>query len=203
MKRIKLPIDTTLFCQVDLENIDSQNIQVIDGRKFISLAKIDVSTGHKEIEIARDNGAQIVYGLLSIEHKINNILAEYLFGATLGSPKPKKDFFVNEILQSNRFDYSFKKELLSTIVNECNLLAGQDKDILQSRLKSIMTWRNAFAHGHLSADSSQVCYLKYYSGGNNTIVLDESFWSGVETCFKELNELLKKFKFQNEENKPE
>lgn len=200
MKRIKLPIDTTLFCQFDLKNIDPQSIQVIDGKKVISFAKIDISAGHKEIEIARDNGAQIVYGLLSVEHKINSILAEYLFGPTLGSPKPKKDFFVNEVLQSNRFDYSFKKELLSTIVSECNLLVGQDKDVLQSHLKKIMTWRNAFAHGHLSADNAQVCYLKYYLGGNKSIVLNDDFWTEVEVCFQQINELFKKLKFPNEES---
>lgn len=202
MKRIKLSMDTTLFCQVDLKNIDSQNIQVIDGRKFISFPKIDVSAGHKEVEIARDNGAQIVYGLLSIEHKINSILAEYLFGPTLGSPKPQKDFFVNEILQSNKFDYSFKKELFIKIMNDHNLLIKEDRGILQENLKKIMTWRNAFAHGFLSADNLQECYLKYYSGGNKSIVLNDDFWTEVEVCFQQINELFKKLKFPNEESTP-
>lgn len=200
MKKIKLPIDTTLFSQVDLKNIDSQNIQELDGMKVIHLGKIDVAVGHKEIENARDNGAQIVYGLLGIEHRIESILAEYLFGPTLGMPKPKEDFFINEILQSNRFDYSFKKELLNRIVNDENLLSGADKDILQNNLKKIMTWRNAFAHGHLRADNYQVCYLDYYSGSKNTIELSDEFWSEVESSFKQADELLKKIKLNSEKS---
>lgn len=203
MKKIKLPIDTTVFCQVDLKNINSQNIQDLGGMKVIHLAKIDVSAGHKEIGTARDNGAQIVYGLLSVEHRIETILAEYLFGPILGNPKPKKDFFVNEILQSNRLEYSFKKELLNRIVNSEDLLPGEDKDTLQNNLKKIMTWRNAFAHGHLRTDNSQVCYLDYYSGSKNTIVLNDEFWIEVESSFKKIDELLRKLKLNSEESTTE
>ena len=203
MKEIKLPIDSTFVHKVDLKNIDPKNVQVLDGKKVISFGEIDIGLGQKEIEIARKNGAQIVYALLSVEHRIENVLAEYLFGPTLGIPKPRKDFFSNEILQSDRLDFSFKKELLNKIVNDSKLLIGQDKDILQRNLKKIVAWRNAFAHEHLSVDNSQICYLKYYSGGNKSLILNDDFWTEVEVCFQQIDELFKKFKFPDEENTPE
>ncbi len=203
MKKIKLPIDTTLFCQTDLENIDPQNIQNLGNTKVIRLGTINVAAGCKEVELARDNGVQIVYGLLSIEHRMENILSEYLFGPTLGTSKPKKDFFVNEILQSSKVDYFFKKELLNKIIDEHNLLIGRDRDILQNNLKKIMTWRNAFAHGHLRADNFQGCFLDYYSGGQKTEVLNDDFWIGVEDSFKQIVELLKKLKLNDKKETTE
>ena len=200
MKRIKLQIDNTLFCQIDLKNINPQNIQDLSGMKLIQLARIDVCAGQSELEVARDNGSQIVYALLSVEHRIESILAEYLFGPISGVPKPKKDFFVNDILQSSKFDYSFKKELLNKVINDQNLLIGEDKDILQKNLGKIMTWRNAFAHGNLRADNAQICYLEHYSVAKATIILSDEFWLEVEDVFKQINELLKKIRLNGDKD---
>jgi len=53
----------------------------------------------------------------------------------------------------------------------------------------------------LRADNSQVCNLEYYSGGKNNIVLSDEFWAEVENSFKQIDELLKKVRLKNYEEK--
>lgn len=192
MKRIRISISNTFSQTIDTQNIDTQKVQNIDGKMILHLGTINISSEQPEFEIVRDNGAQILYGVLSIEQKIESILSYYLFGPVLGVPKPEKDFFNNAILQTDKFTFSFKKSLLSKIIDKHDFLIGEDKDRLQGNLDAIMRWRNAFAHGHLIKDNSRGFTLNYYAGIKKTLLLDDPYWQEVENCFSETEKLFKK-----------
>jgi len=188
MKRIKLPISNTFRSSVlDMREVTKR----LTCGETVHFENPDFGKGSAELEIASDNGAQIVYATVNIENKLDEILALYFFGAGQGLNE-RKSFFVNQVLQSSRFDFVFKRELTNNVVNELELLEGKDKDDLQKNLKRIMDWRNAFAHGSFECDYLHVIHLKYFSGGRKHIDLNDDYWGEVEKCFNDTISLLKK-----------
>lgn len=190
MKIIKLPITNTLSMTLDSQNAKTE---VVNGMKMIKFGVLDVAASHNELEVVRDNGAQILYAVLSIERRIESTLSNYLFGFVLGTPKPERDFFNNEIVQTDKITFSFKINLLNQIITTNNFLSAEDKNQLVENLNLMMHWRNAFAHGHLNKDNLRGVELHYYSGGNKVFLLDDVFWGKVESCFVATEELWKKF----------
>jgi len=53
-----------------------------------------------------------------------------------------------------------------------------------------MFYRNAFAHGNISADMSNGVTLNYHSNGHKQDILVDDFWDKLETFFKNSNLLL-------------
>jgi len=113
----------------------------------------------------------------------------------------KRAIFERDILQSSALTFHSKKELIAKIINPNDLLHGQDKNKVQSYLRNIMDWRNAFAHGKIHYDNMAGCFINYYSGSMRTLHLDNKYWDEVEISFREcstllnslLNEIDKKF----------
>jgi hypothetical protein len=80
---------------------------------------------------------------------------------------------------------------VTKIINNERLLAGKQKSAAQEHLRTIMEWRNAFAHGKIQHDTQMGCFVRYYSGGTKTLSLTDKYWDEVEKTFQECVELLK------------
>jgi hypothetical protein len=63
--------------------------------------------------------------------------------------------------------------LVAKLVNDGQLLSGNWKNSLQSDLKKIMGWRNAFAHGKIKHDNRAGCYVVHYSGQPKQLLLTD------------------------------
>ena len=172
----------------EIQKIIEQNGGIYSSIKK-GLSYLVIGEGAKEIEVARENGAQVVYATTSIEQRLEEIILTYFFGPFV-NPDDRRDFFIHNVLQSSSLQYSFKKELVSKIIEQCSLLEGKVKSKLQDNLKKIMVWRNAFAHGRLEYDNRLGCCLRYYMGTPQVLTLDDEYWSTVETQFKETDEIL-------------
>jgi hypothetical protein len=190
MKSIKLPIPQTMSISIDLHNLPKDNVVEVDGKRVIKMPAIDVPAGVKELNSARENGAQVVYAATSVETQLEDLLLLYFMGPFLG-PEERREFFVHNVLQSSGISYSFKKELVLKIVDKCGLLKGKDKSDFMKCLKSIMDWRNAFAHGRLVHDSQFGVLLRFFSGSPKSIALNDEYWSQVEECFEDAQRLVK------------
>lgn len=70
-------------------------------------------------------------------------------------------------------------------------MPGKKKNKLQSGLKRVMDWRNAFAHGKVQHDSLHGCLIKYYSGEPRTLKLTDDFWTELEEVFRLSSEFIK------------
>jgi len=189
MKKVKLPIPNSFSLSWDMQSVLQKLSTDPEGKVF--LGTMDFGEGGSELEIARENGAQIVYATTGIEKGIDKILALYFFGPCVGLNE-KRNFFVNQVLQSSDISFAFKKNLVQKIIDKYELLKGKEKNSFQKNLKMIMLWRNAFAHGELVYDSRQGPFLRYFSGDPQTQKLDDDYWSKVESCFDDVNALLKK-----------
>lgn len=71
---------------------------------------------------------------------------------------------------------SAKKHLIVKVAVKFYAFKGKERDRLDGYLKSIIQWRNAFAHGNLALNAAEGVILKYYSGSPKEEVLDDRFW---------------------------
>jgi len=189
MKEINLPITQTFSMSVDLRK--AKVAEGPNGEPIIPIGHIDFGEKSKVLEFARKNGGQILYAATSIEKQINSILLLYFMGPFIG-PDDRRDIFENEVLGSNAMTFQFKKEMVKKLIEKENLLPGKHKNNLQTSMKKIQDWRNAFAHGTLQYDTMHKCIINFYSGKKTFLKLNEEFWNSVEKSFKETSEYLKR-----------
>jgi len=181
MKKISLPATNTISMPISLSGKDEA-----DEKGMVYLGGVEPEDISK-LSIARENGMHVMWSTVCLEKKLEEIIANFFFGKT-NFPTDRRNMFVNEVLQSSSLQFSFKKNLISTIIKETEILKGKESSKIQGFLRKIMTWRNAFAHGSMTFDTKKGVLLKYYSGGHQTITLDEEFWGEVEIIFEKCNE---------------
>ena len=191
MKKITLPLTQTYSTSLDLKAIPKEGIVQRDGHTEIHFPQMDFGKSNEVLLVVRENGSLVVYAATSIEGQIDQILVNYLFGSA-NKPNDRKDFFVQQILQSPGLTYSLKRDFLSKIVNDHDLLEGKDKNHLAAGLKKIMIWRNAFAHGTIHYDATRGAEIKYFSGSPQVQALSDEYWTEVEECFSQADALLKR-----------
>ncbi|MFA5825391.1 MAG: hypothetical protein WC825_05380 [Gallionellaceae bacterium] len=191
MKEISLPITQTFSMTIDTHNIDmSKTVDLGDGRIGVHVGTMSSIEVAPIMEVARKNGGHILYAATSIEQQLEGILMLYFMGPFI-KHDDRRQVFEMEILQSSSMSYSAKKELVLKIVSDNNLLDGEVKNQLQTQLKKIMEWRNAFAHGKMQYDNIAGCFIKHYSGRQQKLDLNDGYWEKVEQNFKECNASLK------------
>lgn len=190
MKKIELPATNTVSFTINHVDIGYGGILMPDGARHISLGEI--GEAHWEyLNIARENGGKILWSTVCMEKKMEDILLSYFMG-NFNGVCDKRDLFKNELLQASFLQLSAKKHLIVKVAVKFYAFKGKERDKLDGYLKSIIQWRNAFAHGGLALNTAEGVILRYYSGSPKEEVLDDRFWHTVESVFKGCNELLKK-----------
>jgi hypothetical protein len=195
MKEIKLPISQTITMPLKVD--ESKTVDLGNGIVRFTLGEFSSQDASPNIEIARKNGGNILYATTSIEAQLETILMQYFMGPFVRHEE-RRVLFEREILQSTALGYKAKKELVSTIVLHNHLLDTKKLNNLQKRLKQIMEWRNAFAHGKLIYDTVAGCTLKYYFGNTKTQHLTDDYWTDVEKCFQDCLGLLNEVQLELE-----
>jgi hypothetical protein len=191
MREINLPITQTVSITFNPSTFDlSKAVDIGDGRRQVPLGTVFDSQINAVMETARRNGGKILYATTSIEQTLESIMLEYFMGPFVGH-EDRRVIFEHEVLQSSALSYRTKKELVTKIINNERLLAGKQKSAAQEHLRTIMEWRNAFAHGKIQHDTQMGCFVRYYSGGTKTLSLTDKYWDEVEKTFQECVELLK------------
>lgn len=184
-----MPITQTYSSGLDLRAVPKEAVVQREGHVEIHFPQMDFGKAYEVLQTVRENGSLVVYAATSVEGQIDQILLRYFFGPA-SRPDSRRDFFLQNILQSESSTYAFKRNLLTKIVNQHELLVGDQKNTLDLHLKSIMTWRNAFAHGTIHYDAAHGAEIMYFSGSPRVQVLSDDFWNQVESCYNEANRLL-------------
>lgn len=167
----------------------SKAIDLGNGMFRVTLGEISSSDYSPIIETARKNGGNVLYATTSIEQQLEAILMQYFMG-TFAKHEERRQLFEREILQSSALSYNAKKELVSKIVTHNKIINAKKINNLQQKLKQVMEWRNAFAHGKLIYDTKAGCSLRFYSGSAKNLVLTDDYWTDIEKCFYECSALL-------------
>jgi hypothetical protein len=145
---------------------------------------------YESLKNARLNGGTILWATVCLEQKIERIIVNNFMGPFEGHSE-KRHLFENEVIGSASFQLSFKKHLLEKISNELRILSGKQRSKLQSALKRIISWRNAFAHGHMKLNVQHGAVLCFYLGGHQAQLLDDGYWLSVENTFEECDRMLR------------
>jgi hypothetical protein len=192
MKKISLPATKTVSFRINMgedANVEDDSDGAIGSEQFEAL------------EIARANGGKVLWSTMCLEKSLESIITNYFMGPLNGA-SARRQLFESELLQTSFFQFSVKKHLIDKISKEYSVPKPKDRNQLQSYLKSIMLWRNSFAHGSLVLDGEKGVLLRYYSGTPKEEVLNERYWNTVESvfelCRKLVDELLDESRKYNE-----
>jgi len=156
-----------------------------------SVAKIlEEAERTEEFSTISQNGSKVITATINIEIQMERIIVDFFFPVDDNPPDPRRLLFQQRFLESTLMDFSKKKEIVQTIVGGEDLLEGSEKAKLQKNLKSLMTWRNAFAHGRLDNRLGGAWHLCYFSSAKQDQLLEDAFWTEVEKVFRSAHDAL-------------
>jgi len=188
---IKLPLISTFGVSLDLkEPKPADLVEMPNGEFVLPLGPVVDAEMIQNMQIVRANGSTIIYATLAVEKTMNQILDAYFMGGGTEVSK-RRAIFQEQFLESSFLSFSSRKQIISNIVNEEELLKGKTKNKFQSLLKKIMDARNAFAHGDIKHYVKRGFFIEFHSGGKKSINLDGEYWSAIEECFTGCDEILK------------
>lgn len=194
IKKINIPIGNIITATIPANVASDKVVFLENGRMLQKLDTWEIGKSSETLGQIRENASLIIWYAISVEQDLDTIIADYFFGPVLGTAKPKRDFFLQHVLQADIFTFAKKKTLVNTIIQRSQLLSGKDNNLLATYIAKVMRFRNAFAHGKLSIDTHQVSRIEFFSGEHKTTVLDNAFWAEIEKECGELDNILRKVK---------
>ena len=136
-------------------------------------------------EIRRASG-RIISATSAIDQVIAEIIADTLFR----EGKEQRELVFGSVLSSEWCSLAAKRKLLNIVIEQFQLLDGPQKEELESNLKKITQYRNAFAHGTLT-HNGETQELEYFEGTPRKAKLDDVYFEKLEIVFRRTWEVLK------------
>lgn len=155
---------------------------LISGEVHVSTTGTNLNEAMSLAKEARRNKAKVLDGSLAIERELTSILSFYFFGRS----HERKAVFEALVLNSDSCSFAAKRRLIAHVIDEQQLLTGQDKVNCEKLLRRVMSFRNAFAHGTLSSDDKTV-WLSYFEATPRKQELTDEFLSEIETTLLQAN----------------
>ena len=137
------------------------------------------------IHQAQENGNKVILAAIAIERQIDWIIQSKLFPEN----ELRLSFFTNHVLNSESFNFSFKRKLILQIIKDHSLLSGGENNSFTKILSDIITWRNAFAHGQMVQKGDET-FIGFSKSGPSELLLSDYFWSTVEKTFEDAYTIL-------------
>lgn len=134
----------------------------------------------KDLSVIERNRSEILAAMITVEDRIVDAMSKFLFKES----KQKRDYFINEIVGTSDFSFSFKRKAFTRMLEKFELLEPDSIRDLKANLNKLMLWRNAFAHGEVIHDHHDGYVLKYYSGGHKELILNSEFFINAEDVFR-------------------
>jgi dsDNA-specific endonuclease/ATPase MutS2 len=186
MRKIDLGIGFSTQLPIDLKALGKSGGT---GRRLVHVGTIDIEASREIVNTARENGAQVVWAALEIESDLKQIISLHMFDPA--GINPARDFLNKDILGSSAFTFSFKRKLVQVIADRMEIFEGKDKQKFPKVLRHVEDYRNAFAHGKISARNNEGV-LEYFSGDHKEDVLSDAYWDELEKDFSAAKKYLKR-----------
>ena len=149
---------------------------VVHGIVTVPTHSVNLDPFLQEQKEARNNGKKVIYGALVIEKVIVHIIATYFIRGASGLRKR----FEDTVLSTDSFTFFLKWKTLREILSHTQVLNEADRKHILTRIKSAMSYRNAFAHGTFITRDGNT-YLQFYNNGQQEVNLSEdSYWDELE-----------------------
>jgi hypothetical protein len=160
--------------------------------KLLKSAQIELSNQPVSIDeaiathrVVLHNSQEIISSVLAIEKQLEFAISFYL----LGTDSSKRTFFESIILKSDWCGFSAKRKVILAILNQSNVVEGEEKSKLDTLLAKAMRYRNAFAHGEVHQTPKGV-FLKYFEGQPREEELTDAYWDRVQADFEETHQFV-------------
>ncbi len=141
--------------------------------------KMDLQEAYDLLEAARLNGLEVINATLAYEKYMEEIIQKYLF---IEQDDQRIGFFQGHMLSADWFSYSAKRKVLLGIVEEIGIFKSEDKNQFERRLRQIMSYRNAFAHGDIIVRNNNAI-ISYFEGRRREDVMDDKYWESLESVY--------------------
>ena len=138
--------------------------------RFVDGNGLDQESVRQSYEMAKSFRAEVIDVATLVELELDDVLCDFFVGSEFGF----RERFKSHILSTEVCGLFQKWKILRSAVNtksEWSTLAKAQKDTaLIKELKSLISFRNSFAHDELVVDAkSAVCTLSYFEGERKTI----------------------------------
>ena len=139
----------------------------------------------QDYELYKDRGMAIIKSALTIESLMNYVLKMTFFREV----KSDREFVCGHLLESDKLTFAAKRKLLQATLERDETLDKQSRKKLDKALFTVAQYRNAFAHGNISAAKDKYL-LRYFSSTQREEELNETFWTKLEVAFNHSSDLL-------------
>jgi hypothetical protein len=154
--------------------VETQQIEVFDK----PTEEISPERYAEIMDPVLQNKYRILSSANDTEHLLEEIIENHLFGNGKTNTKEREDFRTL-ILESDWFTFSNKRKTVMQIINQTNIMKGNDKNDYDKLLKNIISYRNIFTHGVLSTDGLRVC-IKYFESTPQRKFLNDEYFEKIE-----------------------
>jgi hypothetical protein len=134
-----------------------------------------------------ENRSAVIEGAISVEEVINEIILDYFTGID----SEKRKLFESLILHSDWCSFSSKRKLITHIIEDRKLLETKQKEHCEKLMRAVMSYRNAFTHGHIWYDAPKY-WLSYFEGSPQRRELSDEYLEKVETTLEDARQMLEK-----------
>jgi len=149
----------------------------------------------KNLATIEKNRAELITATVLLEDRMVEAVGILLF-RTHASGDLEREFFTKEIMGTSDFSFAFKRRVFTRLLEQTKALDTARIRAVKAALGSVMTWRNAFAHGKVLHELNGGFLLQYHSGGHQELVLDDVFFEKVEAtvrhCLYTCNEVVQR-----------
>jgi hypothetical protein len=158
----------------------------MDAAGVVKLGEIHGNTARDEEQTAKYNGGMFIWGATEVEKEMNEVIA---LAISPPSPNgwitPAGGFFRRHFLEASHLQFAAKLKIIEDLIDErCPMSNTQIKEF-SGKIRRVMRYRNAFAHGHLTFDANHGCTLSYYEGGHKRDVINDEFVGRLEDLYKD------------------
>lgn len=166
---------------------NTYTIQAVDDQEHI----LDLNALSQRMKALGENKLSIIENAYTIENELERNIAYFFFGRD-EKTQDKKRVFEEQILRSSWCTFASKRKLIMHIVNSLSVFdTKKDNNSYDSALRKIMSYRNAFTHGHLTNIGDEV-KLTWFEGTTREKVLTDDYWLKIESDFINCIELTEK-----------
>lgn len=135
-------------------------------------------------EIRRASGR-----IISATSAIDQVIAEIIADTIFREVKENRELVFGSVLSSDWCSLAAKRKLLNIAIEQFDLLDGPQKNVLESNLKKVTQYRNAFAHGTL-AHNGEAQELHYFESTTQKAKLNDTYFETLEQVFSSTWETL-------------
>jgi hypothetical protein len=143
-------------------------------------------------EIRRASGR-----IISATSAIDQVIAEIIADTIFREVKENRELVFGSVLSSDWCSLAAKRKLLNIAIEQFDLLEGSQKPALESNLRKVTQYRNAFAHGTL-AHNGMTQELHYFESTPQKVELNDAYFEILEKVFlntwNTLNDIQSKIK---------